>query len=120
MRELLPTAFTQLENVVFINLAHNFLKALPEGLFDSVETIEELDLSFNSISFLPPYIFNRTALAILNLMYNEISNDLSFGTPDLERLDLSYCSIKHINNMMFSKMDGLIDLKLKGNSIRKI
>lgn len=120
LRELLPTAFTQLENVVFINLAHNFLKALPEGLFDSVETIEELDLSFNSISFLPPYIFNRTALAILNLMYNEISNDLSFGTPDLERLDLSYCSIKHINNMMFSKMDGLIDLKLKGNSIRKI
>ncbi|XP_055374597.1 uncharacterized protein PFD1115c [Condylostylus longicornis] len=119
-KEIQPNAFIHLPNIVYINLAQNELKTLPENLFNSVETIEDLDLSHNKITFLPPDIFKRTALARLDLKYNDIIGDLRFGTGDLQELDLSYCSIKLINNHMFNKMTGLLTLDLKGNGIVKV
>lgn len=115
-----PYAFNTLSNIVYINLASNNLHTLPENLFDSVETIEELDLSFNMLKTLPPSIFNRTALSILHLKYNEITDDLRFGTADLQHIDLSFCSIKSVNHHMFDKMESLTNLNLRGNGITRI
>lgn len=120
IRELLPTAFNELKNVVFINLSNNKLTTLPENIFESIETIEELDLSFNFIERLPKTIFSQTALAILTMKYNLISNSLDFLTGDLQRVDLSYNQIKTINSQIFKKMESINHLILKGNGIRKI
>ncbi|GAB0096941.1 Hydroxyacid-oxoacid transhydrogenase [Sergentomyia squamirostris] len=120
LKNLLPTAFNELKNIVFINLAENRLTTLPANLFERVETIEELDLSFNSIEDLPKKIFAKTALAMLHLKYNEISTSVDFVTSDLQKLDLSYCKIRTINGHMFKGLEGLNSLILKGNGIRKI
>lgn len=117
---MLPTAFVELKQVVFINLAGNLLQTLPETIFNKVETIEELDLSYNSIADLPEKIFNKTSLAILHLKYNEISSSLKFVTRDLQTLELSNCKIGNINGDLFKGMEGLTNLNLKGNGIRKI
>lgn len=120
LNDLLSTSFNQLTNIVYINLANNNIKNLPESIFDSVETIEELDLSVNSIITLPSNIFNRTALSILRLHHNDIVSDLNFVTSDLQKLDLSFCSIEYINNHMFNKMTSLTNLMLKGNGLKRI
>lgn len=123
LNKLLPTAFSRLDNVVFINLARNELHDLPAELFRGVETIEELDLSSNNFTTLPKNIFNGTSLAILNLKYNNIESNIrpmDFGTGEIQKLDLSFNNITSISNSMFEKMPGLTSLILKGNWIKKI
>jgi Leucine-rich repeat (LRR) protein len=120
MLEFLPTAFSQLKNIIYINLSGNKLVTLPQGLFDKTDTIEELDLSYNKIKTLPKNIFNKTSLAILHLKNNEISSDLEFVTKDVQRLELGYNKIKEIDMKMFRGLENLGSLTVKGNMIRKI
>lgn len=120
MQTLFHTAFKELRNIVYINLSGNKIKHLPAGLFDKVETIEELDLSNNHLSVLPKQIFNKTALAILHLKHNDFTGSLDFVTKDLQKLDLSYNKIGLINGQMFRNMEGINNLILKGNGIKRI
>lgn len=120
MQEFLPTAFSQMKNIVYINLAGNKLTTLPQGLFDKTDTIEELDLSYNKIATLPKNIFNKTSLAILHLKYNEIESSLEFVSKDVQKLDVSYNKIANVNNQMFKGLENLGNLMLKGNKIKRI
>lgn len=120
MQEFLPTAFSQMKNIIYINLAGNKLTTLPQGLFDKTDTIEELDLSYNKIVTLPKNIFNKTSLGILHLKYNEIVSNLEFVTKDVQKIDLSYNKIAAITNNMFKYMENLSFLSLKGNKIKRI
>lgn len=120
LNKLLPTAFSRLDNIVFINLAANDLQELPADLFRGIDTIEELDLSSNNITILPKNIFNGTSLAILTLKYNNIGSKLDFGTDEVQKLDLSFNKIVSVHSSMFDKMPGLTSLILKGNMIKKV
>ncbi|XP_054474212.1 toll-like receptor 5 isoform X2 [Anoplopoma fimbria] len=49
--------FDHLENLVGLNLSHNSLATLPEGIFHGLSSIIEIDLAFNSLTYLQPDVF---------------------------------------------------------------
>lgn len=120
IKQLLPTAFDKLPNVVFISLAENMLVTLPHNIFHKLTVLEEVDLSSNSIENLPRHIFDNTSLSILTMRYNEMSGRPAFVAHELQKLDLSYNKLVNVNDMFFTDMPNLNNLALKGNAIRKV
>lgn len=120
IKQLLPTAFSRLPNVVFISLAENMLVTLPHNIFHRLTALEEVDLSSNSIENLPRHIFDNTSLSILTMRYNEMAGRPAFVAHSLQKLDLSYNKLENVNDMFFTDMPNLNNLVLKGNAIRKV
>ncbi|KAM8726681.1 toll-like receptor 5 [Acanthopagrus schlegelii] len=49
--------FDHLENLLSLNIAFNSLATLPDGIFRGLRSIEEMDLSFNALTYLQPDVF---------------------------------------------------------------
>ncbi|CAM9505051.1 unnamed protein product, partial [Ectocarpus sp. 8 AP-2014] len=62
------------ETIRYLYLYHNALTALPEGIFQNMTGLQELELWGNELTTLPEGIFGGlTALEILFLNENELS-----------------------------------------------
>ena len=86
-----------------LNLANNELSGLPKGLLKDMSSLRELDLSMNRIDRLDDDIFEgATSLSKLSLAMNSFTHGLRITpflkTPNLSRLDLSYCGLRKIWN----------------------
>ena len=83
-------AFDALTNLEELNLSRNYLTALPDGAFDALTNLEELDLSRNYLTALPDGVFDAlTNLEELNLSRNAISSmphELFDDLPELTNL----------------------------------
>lgn len=49
--------FDHLENLIGLNLSFNSLATLPRGIFGGLSSIIEIDLSFNALTYLQPGVF---------------------------------------------------------------
>lgn len=65
--------FDHLENLLSLNIAFNSLATLPEGIFRGLRSIEEMDLSFNALTYLQPDVF-PVSLKRLNLAGNFLAS----------------------------------------------
>lgn len=97
-----------------LNIARNKLKHIS---FSS-ESLTSLDLSSNSLSYLPMNIFVKFPnLEKLSVSYNHIRNTHLPVSMSLLTLDMSYCNIEKIN---VTELHNLKTLKLRGNYIGRI
>ncbi|PSN53335.1 hypothetical protein C0J52_04108 [Blattella germanica] len=118
---LLPTMFTKLSGLTYINLAYNNIENISSETFGPLLDLEELDLSHNKLQYLRPDTFqNNTELLYLRLQNNPLSTLADLYVPDIQALDISQCHFKTINNDTFSRFLHLKNLNLSGNALTNL
>ncbi|KAM9339191.1 toll-like receptor 5 [Symphorus nematophorus] len=65
--------FDHLENLLGLNLSHNSLTTLPQGIFSGLSSVLEIDLSFNDLTYLQPDVF-PVSLRWLDLTSNFLAS----------------------------------------------
>lgn len=84
-----------------LNLARNKLSGFPKDLMRSLSSLRELDLSMNRLEWIEDSMFEgATSLTKLSLALNSFPSGLRvtpfLKTPNLLRLDLSFCGMEKI------------------------
>ncbi|XP_077600116.1 toll-like receptor 5 [Stigmatopora nigra] len=65
--------FNHLDNLISLNLSFNSLKILPQSIFNHLSSIIEIDLSSNALTYLQPGVF-PSSLKIIDLSNNFLAN----------------------------------------------
>ncbi|CAH2266846.1 jg8907 [Pararge aegeria aegeria] len=116
-------AFNGLVSMRVLNISHNRLHTLPEGLFAYARELREIYLNDNSLFELARGIFHRLEqLIVLDLSSNQLtSNHIDDGTflglIRLIVLNLSNNALTRIDGKTFKDLFFLQILNLKNNSI---
>ncbi|KAM8832952.1 toll-like receptor 5 [Spinachia spinachia] len=79
--------FDNLGHVIVLNLSFNALQSLPQGLFKGLTSVAEMDLSFNSLTYLLPDALPNS-LKVLNLSNNFVASPEPVAFRFLSFLDL--------------------------------
>ncbi|XP_023236942.1 protein toll-like [Centruroides sculpturatus] len=114
--------FQQLKNLSELQVNSGKLKALPEELFDGLYNLKTLNLSYNLIEIVHPFVFRHlTLLEQLNLRGNEIKSlpeELFRGLDNLTSLDLRNNLIESVHPLFFRHLTLLKELNLEKNPIK--
>ncbi|XP_016838257.1 insulin-like growth factor-binding protein complex acid labile subunit isoform X2 [Nasonia vitripennis] len=108
-----------------LNLAHNKLTNLPKDLLRSLSSLRELDLSKNRFDKLEDDVFEgATSLTKLNLAMNSFVSGLRvtpfLKTPNLARLDASFCNMQRVWSEARLPFKSLRFLSLHKNRLTRI
>ncbi|XP_055088394.1 toll-like receptor 5 [Periophthalmus magnuspinnatus] len=79
--------FNHFSNVQGLNLSYNSIATLPDGIFDSLHSIQHIDLSFNALTYLQPDTF-PSALKILDLSQNFLASPNPDAFQNVAFIDL--------------------------------
>merc|ERR1712226_19329 len=126
---------TQVNNLTFegpvfadtVALARNKLTEFPRHALKVFKYVRKLDLSNNSIHFLPPLTLESLIIEILDLSYNSIEEIDSTAFKDISRestalsVDLSHNSIQYLTVVMFDELVSRLKnfrINLQNNQIR--
>ncbi|XP_043087731.1 transforming growth factor beta activator LRRC32 [Puntigrus tetrazona] len=102
-----------LPSLLYLDLSHNQLKAIPSSFFSSMASLESLNISNNCLeSFSVDSEASLNSLKTLDISYNNLQN-LSFGQNTLAALE-----VLHLQGNALSTLDSGIFLRLP--SIRSL
>lgn len=79
--------FQQLNNLQGLNLSFNSLESLPPGIFAGLSSIQEIDLSFNALTYLQSGVF-PASLTLLHISGNFLASPEPAIFQTLKLLDL--------------------------------
>ncbi len=112
-------------SLVKLNFSRNLLQQLNNGTFDYMGNLMELDISFNNITHLSPFIFHGlVSLKILILTGNQnlhtIHPNAFQGLYNLPSLDLSGLAIHELGDHIFEGLSNVTSLLLTDNYLSYI
>ncbi|XP_071455546.1 leucine-rich repeat-containing protein 15-like [Hetaerina americana] len=120
---LAPELFHPLRReLVFLSLSHNRISEIPDGAISGFEKLEELDLSGNSLSSLPPLrrLPSLRRLRIHRNKLRELPADVFRDVPNLELLTLRGNRLTELPKGIFTGLTKLRHLELASNWITSI
>lgn len=122
LSRITPEMFSELDALIFLNLASNNLKDIGHfWRYKDFEFIEELDLSDNQIQKIESKILSEhSELASLNLRKNLLESFDFVDVPELEELDLSQNRFQEISANTFKNVPEVIHVNLSYNQIHFI
>lgn len=91
------SSFSHLQSLQSLNLSHNLITTVPNGLFDNLSSLKSLDISYNHITHL--------------------QEDVFLGLKSLRRLDLSHNSIQYVDAEVFTHLEDLQSIDLSQNEV---
>uniref|UniRef100_A0A8D8WRN5 Insulin-like growth factor-binding protein complex acid labile subunit n=1 Tax=Cacopsylla melanoneura TaxID=428564 RepID=A0A8D8WRN5_9HEMI len=117
-----PEMFSKLDNLIFLNLASNYLKDIGHfWKYKDFEFVEELDLSDNQIQKIDTKILSEhSELVTLNLRKNLLQSFDYVDIPELEDLDISQNRFQEINANTFKNVPEVIHVNMSYNQIHFI
>ena len=110
--------FAGLRKLIELSLRGNRIRDLEQSVLERLLSLKTLNLAKNQLTRINRNSFNQ--LNWLYLDYNPIQtieDDAFENAKKLERLTLSYCKLKVINNRMFTGLTKLKTLRLDNNLI---
>ena len=119
----IPNEFAYLKYLKKLNIGWNKLQTIPANLFNNLLSLEELYCNNNlltNIQNLNNYtVFDSIQnLKILDLSYNQFQNYLIFRQlPNLEKINISYNKLQNILGL--SKCDKLFEIDCSNNDIHQ-
>ena len=121
---LTPQTFRDLLRLVALDLAHNKLASLDNGLLNPLSSLQILDLSHNRIHSLRGNTFlSQVNLHSLKINHNVIDNihtEAMTGLSVLSTLQLGSNRLERLEADVFKNCTSLVDLSLPGNIFREV
>lgn len=108
----------------YLDISHNLLPALPFQLFAQMQSLNVLDLSYNSIVTILDHFFKFNKrieeLLLNNNRIAKLTSNALADLSDLKRLDLSTNSLSSVSKGLFDSLNQLEYLNLANNPIVNI
>lgn len=121
LRQITKETFTELPQLVSLNLESNYLHFLSPEMFDKLESLEEINLANNLITDVNPELFiDIEDLTKVNLSNNSISKFDDVDIESLRELDLSYNMFKTLESTALEGTPDVTNVNFSHNSIEKI
>ncbi|GAB1607592.1 adhesion G protein-coupled receptor A3-like [Argonauta hians] len=110
------------DNVVQLDLRKNAIKALKQGDFTNLSSLQKLDLSHNQIESIEPGTFeNLTNLLRLDISYNKltyIDASMFVGLSSVEKFYLSQNLLPGVTEGSFANMTSLRKIDFQSSQLR--
>lgn len=121
---MLQVPLHNMTGLKILNVSHNSLKSIPKKTFPKLYELHTIDVSHNEIKDIFNGVFQTLlGLRFLNLSNNRLESLKSsvFGAiPTLLQLDISSNNIKDISRGALTRMASVRELNVQNNNITKI
>ncbi|XP_017876712.1 uncharacterized protein LOC108622994 isoform X2 [Ceratina calcarata] len=120
LTKLKRSMFAKMPGLAYINLKGNKLKEIDNGVFNTLESLFEVDLSNNLLNELPVDLFAKSGIETLRIAGNNLATLSTIQAAELRLLDASNNKIKVIAKDDLSNMPLLDQLILSSNGLKRI
>jgi hypothetical protein len=118
------TLFKHLINLQILDISWNQLTSFDPSLFKNLKSLQRLYLSFNKLTTLDPSLFeNLKSLSYLyldNIQLTILNSSLFNGLTNLKYLDLKYNQLTSLESSLFNGLTSLQYLGLNNNKLMSL